>query len=714
MVALKESNLTKIWRTCQKIRGVIFKTGLQLWNYFKRFDNEGLGLLSDTKFSNVLSHQLGSYNIDLTNDEIKDITEYFRLQNGQIAYGQFCSVLHDSDENHKMGANDLVSGLEWEDPLHENRLSPTEHRRVSILMTKIVQSIRKRNLLTYPYFQDYELESKNTGTVTLAHFFRILKFMGLDISSAEFNLLVKRFNKDLYTINYVAFLTELDAIHNDLSDKRLIDFSGDFKEQYPGSVMRTLPKLPRTNIKFDISHVENPVAKYFCDDQHNEIMLKLQRHIQMNGIRVHMFFEGFDHFGQGYITKAQFLRGLDGIILNGHRRIYLANFELENICKTFTDNLDSSRIDYRQFEKALQQTRVDKYSKKSIEIIEKRRYFDVTRNEERGDADNYFNQPPKRGDVCEEILLRIKAKITKRKIDIYPFFKMFDKFNSGHISNGQFQRVLSSNGILVSSEEMRFLENRYSDDMGLNYKFFLKEADPKPIPMKTETPDYFPNKPPGHIDQHQLFAKIKGIVTRNGLQLLSTFSHYDIFNHQYISENHFCRGLHLAGIILSTPEIDLLCKIFKYDAKNNKRGIDYRRFCQIFDPVENRPCLEKTPLVEPVKYLPSVDGAHNFLNFEERLILSKALDVLKRHCDQVSNLSALFDDFDRRRCGSITRDQFLRALTVRKLNFLLSSREFEVIFKCFGVERGMRLEFNYRLFLKVLDISNAIRDHYPI
>lgn len=41
------------------------------------------------------------------------------------------------------------------------------------------------------------------------------------------------------------------------------------------------------------------------------------------------------------------------------------------------------------------------------------------------------------------------------------------------------RRVLSQNGILISDDESNALIKRYADDMGFNYSWFLKEADPQ-------------------------------------------------------------------------------------------------------------------------------------------------------------------------------------------------------------------------------------------
>lgn len=60
-------------------------------------------------------------------------------------------------DHHPSDNSNLVTGLEWEDPLHMNRLSISENRRLTVLLTKVAQSVRLRDIVLRPYFQDYEL-----------------------------------------------------------------------------------------------------------------------------------------------------------------------------------------------------------------------------------------------------------------------------------------------------------------------------------------------------------------------------------------------------------------------------------------------------------------------------------------------------------------------------------------------------------------------------
>lgn len=102
----------------------------------------------------------------------------------------------------------------------------TENRRLCVLLTKIAQTVRLREFVLKPYFQDYELVSKNVGTVTLPHFSRVLHFLKITLSSDDYQLLLKRFMKDAYTVNYVAFVKEIEEIMLYLDRHRMVDKSG--------------------------------------------------------------------------------------------------------------------------------------------------------------------------------------------------------------------------------------------------------------------------------------------------------------------------------------------------------------------------------------------------------------------------------------------------------------------------------------------------------
>ncbi|KAJ6633413.1 hypothetical protein Bhyg_16673, partial [Pseudolycoriella hygida] len=325
---------------------------------------------------------------------------------------------------------------------------------------------------------------------------------------------------------------------------------------------------------------------------------------------------------------------------------------------------------------------------------------------------------------CEDTIFRVKCAIIKRQLYLEPNFKDLDKLNIGHVTNTQMRRVLSQNGILLSDVEFNVLLKRYSNEMGFNYSWFLKEVDPQEylidVPKFEENP-----VPPFRISTRneeikrkmkdtnitQVFAKIKGIVVRNRVSIMDFLRNYDKHMELCIPESDFRRGLNLAGIRLEHMELDLICEVFRSPFRVNY--IDYQRFCESVEEAFCQNNLQRAPLIVPLQHIPSNDNSSNFLNFDERQCVSVALTKLAKYADQVSNLSSLFEDFDKRNVGTVTQNQFLRVLSTRGIDNVISTREFNVICKCFGIEKGPRTEFNYRSFLKNLNILFANRTHCP-
>ncbi|KAL3279480.1 hypothetical protein HHI36_016990 [Cryptolaemus montrouzieri] len=282
----KYTKLSDVWRTCNKIRAAIFRIGLNLWDYFLPLDPNKNRLISESQFISVLSGQLRG-KIGLSEQEISDLADYFRVQDGRIFYAQLCEVIHNSVPNF-MKNQPLVTGLEWEDPLQVNRLSMSEERKLNLLMSKIATVVNMRRLI-----------AKNHGVVTIAHFARILDFLRIMVSPVDFNLLVKKFLKDSYTVNYVAFLAELDKIVQYLYQHGVLDLGGDMVAQFPGRVIDAeLPKLPRPEIGkilasslFGKKNVFHPALKEkYQNEDLITIMSRIQQHVLKNRLRVNEFF----------------------------------------------------------------------------------------------------------------------------------------------------------------------------------------------------------------------------------------------------------------------------------------------------------------------------------------------------------------------------------------------------------------------------------------
>lgn len=64
------------------------------------------------------------------------------------------------------------------------------------------------------------------GAVTIAHFARILAYLGIMVSADDFNLLVKKYIRNSYTINYIAFVAAIDNVVNFMKQNGMLDLGG--------------------------------------------------------------------------------------------------------------------------------------------------------------------------------------------------------------------------------------------------------------------------------------------------------------------------------------------------------------------------------------------------------------------------------------------------------------------------------------------------------
>lgn len=53
----------------------------------------------------------------------------------------------------------------------------------------------------------------------------------------------------------------------------------------------------------------------------------------------------------------------------------------------------------------------------------------------------------------------------------------------------------------------------------------------------------------------------------------------------------------------------------------------------------------------------------------------------------------------------MSKDRLIKALSVRRMLELITNKELDAVHKCFSIERGGRLEIDYRCFLRALHLS---------
>ncbi|RVE40335.1 hypothetical protein evm_015015 [Chilo suppressalis] len=176
-------------------------------------------------------------------------------------------------------------------------------------------------------------------------------------------------------------------------------------------------------------------------------------------------------------------------------------------------------------------------------------------------------------------------------------------------------------------------------------------------------------------------------MVREGIRPRDFLCQFDKQQELVIPRADFYRGLAASGVSLTPVEMDTLMEVFM--APGRRRFVEYERFCSTVGDVRTQRDLERAPLLTPVPHVPpAARPAAPALSFQERNVVSGALNKLAKYPDQLSNILEVFKDMDRSRCGSIPRVSVERALCQRNLLHLMSSRERDLLYKCFGYRRG--------------------------
>ncbi|KAH9637082.1 hypothetical protein HF086_013898 [Spodoptera exigua] len=395
--------LADVWKTCNKIRAAAFRVGLNLWDWYRPLDPEGNSLISDA------------------------------------------------------GGRDKTSSdcvLEACPPPPEpacHTLDQWQTRRLCCLLATIAD----RDLPLKPYFQDYELVG---SLITFAHFARILNYIGVIVTADDFNLLVRKFIKDSYTIDYVEFLRAVDDVK-----KQGVQGLGPEYLNPSAVIDTTLPKLVRPEVEAGLSTAPLGFQETFHPAlaqprpprQLIDLMLRVQEFVLQRRIRVSEFLRDYDPLNSGRIAPQQFRRALDamglGSILSQQEalcimRHYLDPNDNQHVCwRTFEDDCDQAVYtnNPRTFRFILEDMLVYiLYQNKCCVVT----VFTIKELEKHpgaiaGSAREAVLELPPRGaapdrsegetvadlDAAQAALLRVRAACTERAIDLRPAFCEHDE-----------------------------------------------------------------------------------------------------------------------------------------------------------------------------------------------------------------------------------------------------------------------------------------------
>ena len=333
--------------------------------------------------------------------------------------------------------------------------------------------------------------------------------------------------------------------------------------------------------------------------------------------------------------------------------------------------------------------------------------------------------------------------IKANRILMKPSFANFDRTNKQRVTVQQFARVLKQLSIMPNEDEFDLICRNYFDKGNtreVNYVKFCHDVD-KPEDMfadlgiKIDTikdkqvelgsssvlgratkSNFFADttkginvlenrfsKPTINLsnDPNDVEERIQNVVVMKRIRIGEFFRDYDKLRKGTVTANQFTTVLSMLNFTLTNEEYDYLTE--KYKTPDNL--VNYSAFIENIDTAFTIKGIDKNPSirVSQIETGSVLKKSKKLLEFDEDDQTSMQ-DIMEAYRNVVStrrlNLKPMFQDFDRTKCGHITKTQFVRVLN--QLGIDLSPEVLSKLLKKY-MDKGNADEVNYFEFINDVD-----------
>ncbi|EDV26117.1 uncharacterized protein TRIADDRAFT_24458 [Trichoplax adhaerens] len=661
--------------------------GIRTTDFFKDYDKHHNGVITENQFLCGLSLVCGPY-LTLTRDERQILVDNFKQSNQRVRYREFCSKMENPFVDPDLEVKPL--SITYQPPkgaLARPAVQLTEKEDMELhrIISEIGNTVRKRRLLLYPYFKDFDKKSGFSRSITRDQFARALQFISIALLPQDLQLLYKRFEHPKgKEIDYTAFI---QAVDQEFIASTQDSISSKFPKKEQPKAVQTLTAKSQT------SSLDDLIARI--------------KHILLtNRIRAFESFTDFDTLRCGSITENRFRMGLSNMGFSSMGKYNLAESEFKSLCKHYADPNRQQHVLWRCFMDDVDQVFTGKELEKTPSTV-------VAPSETallpRLGATNWNNVEDRRKERLNAILHRMKKNIEQRRVLATPFFRDFDKHNHGHVTSFQFRQCLTYMGLHTSDEELQIIEEKFADSEGFNYVEFLQVVQPEKRDQPTYATrlnarniDQFSTNPSDGFTSHstevrQLIDSLKSKVMKERIRVSEFMRDYDRLRSGRLQRATFRRALDLCRFGLNIDQYNLIENTFL--STQQEGYVDYVRFCDEIESAITVKGLEKDPLAEVSQFSVSRDVIHNELTREEQQLLQSVMTKLAERVRQRRiQLFPMFEDYDRVRNGNVSKSQFRRVLSMLALDGAVSEHEFAVLAKKFIHSVGGRSDIDYVTF----------------
>ena len=317
-------------------------------------------------------------------------------------------------------------------------------------------------------------------------------------------------------------------------------------------------------------------------------------------------FKDYDRTKSNLVTREQFIRVLDNLGL-------VRNEELGDLlCRQYARSTNPKEICYLDFIRDIEDVNVvEALAVKGIvanpQQVDPNKNITLDLHKDSLTEEFYVKKNlPDQAQPIQQLLKKIQADVTLRKLRVREFFLDFDGLRKNSVTGQQFRRILGTLNLALTENEYKELIKVYGiDSVGsreerikwmnfcedIDKVWTLKELEKDPLcrvgqidktvfePVKHSALSFTPEENQ-HLDQ--ILRGYQEVITTKRLHLKPQFEDFDITKIGYVTKNQFCRILKQFSL---TPPSDALFNLLlkKYMDKGNLSDVNYYDFMRDVD-----------------------------------------------------------------------------------------------------------------------------------
>lgn len=270
--------------------------------------------------------------------------------------------------------------------------------QVSRVLQRLCSEVKRRQLLVYPYLQDFDRSCSQTGGVTRSQFERMINFLSLPVTLPELELIVQKFRKPTGDINYVAFAQAID-------------------DQFTGHALHS-PSIPDKQT----TSQPTPAISHAHDCNADGLLAQIQEHVLVNRIRINELFKDSDPLRSGVITCSRFRQGLATLTDK------MTDGQFAELCQRYAHPTMKDHIKWKIFVGDIDKVFTDV----NLERAPTMKLTSMSRLPREGATLWYDTATDEQKILLQQAANKLSAQLGQRRLLARPYFQDFDRYSDSN------------------------------------------------------------------------------------------------------------------------------------------------------------------------------------------------------------------------------------------------------------------------------------------